>query len=270
MSSMRLLVVLLSAPEISLDLPLVKQDRPPAAAVLLLLVVAAGAVAVDDDLFCHVVAVAKRIIIRLAAKGKAQDFPDSLKRLAFIFLCYNDATVFVRDRGKMGKRIVIIDDDHVIQESLQELFTDAGYTVSVASDGVSGFDLIVREKPDIVVADILLPQDARDRPVRKDQGQRGIQADPHHPDDRRLQGRQPAHVRAQGAGRRLHRKTVPRKELLGKIEHLLGGEHEDRSESQPAARVAPAMEREQKSQGGKSVDQDLDDLISWAHNKGKK
>ena len=42
--------------------------------------------------------------------------------------------------------------------------------VFVAADGVSGFDLIVREKPDMVVADILLPRHARDRPLRKDHG----------------------------------------------------------------------------------------------------
>src|SRR5512145_1446486 len=58
----------------------------------------------------------------------------------------------------MGKRIAIIDDDHVIQESLQELLTEAGYTVFGAADGISGYELIVRERPDIVVADILLPR----------------------------------------------------------------------------------------------------------------
>ena len=58
----------------------------------------------------------------------------------------------------MGKKILIIDDDRVIQDSLQELFTDAGYLVSLAADGMSGFDLIMREKPDIIIADILLPR----------------------------------------------------------------------------------------------------------------
>ena len=35
----------------------------------------------------------------------------------------------------MGKKIAIIDDDHVIQESLQELLAEAGYLVLLAADG---------------------------------------------------------------------------------------------------------------------------------------
>ena len=61
-------------------------------------------------------------------------------------------------RGKMGKKILIIDDDRVIQDSLHELFVDAGYVVHLAADGISGFELITREKPDIIVTDILLPR----------------------------------------------------------------------------------------------------------------
>jgi DNA-binding response OmpR family regulator len=58
----------------------------------------------------------------------------------------------------MGKKIIIIDDDRVIQDSLQEFFTDAGYVVHLAADGISGLELIMREKPDIIVTDILLPR----------------------------------------------------------------------------------------------------------------
>ncbi len=58
----------------------------------------------------------------------------------------------------MGNKIVIIDDDQVIQDSLQEFFTEAGYSVHLAGDGISGFDLIIKEKPDIILTDILLPR----------------------------------------------------------------------------------------------------------------
>lgn len=58
----------------------------------------------------------------------------------------------------MGSKILIIDDDRVIQDSLRELFTDAGYLVLLAADGVSGFELVSKEKPDLILTDILLPR----------------------------------------------------------------------------------------------------------------
>jgi DNA-binding response OmpR family regulator len=58
----------------------------------------------------------------------------------------------------MGSKILIIDDDRVIQDSLRELFTDAGYLVLLAADGISGFELVSKEKPDLILTDILLPR----------------------------------------------------------------------------------------------------------------
>ena len=169
----------------------------------------------------------------------------------------------------MGKRIVIIDDDHVIQESLQELFSDAGYVVHLAADGASGFELIVREKPDIVVADILLPRlhgialcekiratdEFRQLPIVL---MTGVYKD--------VNLRMYVH---KGLANDFIEKPFQGKDLLGKVELLLGSDPV-KVESQPAARVAQAPGREQKNPGGNSVNQDLDDLISWAHSKGKK
>jgi len=169
----------------------------------------------------------------------------------------------------MGKRIVIIDDDHVIQESLQELFSDAGYTVALASDGASGFDLIVREKPDLVVADILLP---RLHGIALCEKIRATEEFKHIPIVLMTGVYKDVNLRMyvyKGLANDFIEKPFQGKDLLAKVERLVGGDQE-KVESHTAARVAPAMTREQKGQGGKSVDKDLDDLISWAHNKGKK
>ncbi|HEX7502283.1 MAG TPA: response regulator [Acidobacteriota bacterium] len=169
----------------------------------------------------------------------------------------------------MGKRIVIIDDDHVIQESLQDLFSDAGYAVALAADGASGFDLIVREKPDVVIADILLP---RLHGIALCEKIRASEEFKHIPIVLMTGVYKDVNLRMyvyKGLADDFIEKPFQGKDLLGKVEHLLGGDQE-KVESQPAARVAPVAAREQKSQGGKSVDQDLDDLISWAHNKVKK
>jgi DNA-binding response OmpR family regulator len=176
---------------------------------------------------------------------------------------------FSKYRGKMGKRIVIIDDDHVIQETLQELFTDAGYTVALAADGASGFDLIVRERPDAVIADILLP---RMHGIALCEKIRATEDFKHIPIVLMTGVYKDVNLRMyvfKGLADDFIEKPFQGKDLLAKVEHLLG-QAPEKVESQPASRAAPAPAREQKNQGGKSVDQDLDDLISWAHNKGKK
>jgi DNA-binding response OmpR family regulator len=171
-------------------------------------------------------------------------------------------------RDKMSKKVLIIDDDRVIQDSLQELFTDAGYVVHLAADGISGFELIVREKPDIIVTDILLPRmhgialcekirasdDLRHIPIIL---MTGVYKD--------VNLRMYVH---KGLADDFIEKPFRETELLNKIEHFLG--RADKADSQPAAGGAPLPGRNHKSQDGKSVEQDLDELISWAHSKVKK
>ncbi len=58
----------------------------------------------------------------------------------------------------MGKKIVIVDDESTIRDSLQELLIEKGFDVLHAGDGESGYDLIARENPDLLIIDILLPK----------------------------------------------------------------------------------------------------------------
>ena len=168
----------------------------------------------------------------------------------------------------MGKRIAIIDDDHVIQESLQELFTEAGYTVFVASDGVSGYELIVREKPDIVVADILLPRMhgiALCEKIRANEEFKGIPIILMTGVYKDVNLRMYVH---KGLAEDFIEKPFREKELLAKIEHFIGGV--EKAAPQPVIQATPDPGRDPKRQAGSSLERDLDDLVTWAHNKGKK
>jgi two-component system alkaline phosphatase synthesis response regulator PhoP len=173
------------------------------------------------------------------------------------------------ERGKMGKKILIIDDDCIIQESLQELFGALGYSVAVAADGVSGFELITRDKPDLVVADILLPRMHGIALCEKIRGNDDLKQIPIilmtgvYKD---VNLRMYVH---KGLADDFIEKPFREKDLLVKIQNLIGSGPE-KSESQSAVPEAPASELRQKDQSGKSVDKDLDDLISWAHNNKNK
>ena len=58
------------------------------------------------------------------------------------------------------KKILIVDDEEDILEYLTTLFEDNGYATIAARDGVEGFDLVKREKPDLVTLDIIMPRES--------------------------------------------------------------------------------------------------------------
>jgi DNA-binding response OmpR family regulator len=57
----------------------------------------------------------------------------------------------------MSQKILIIEDEEGIIHLLNLYLKDAGYTVAVARDGADGMALHARERPDLVVLDIMLP-----------------------------------------------------------------------------------------------------------------
>jgi DNA-binding response OmpR family regulator len=64
-----------------------------------------------------------------------------------------------KDSGqKPSKRILLVDDDAEIIESLRLALEANGYTVLVARDGNQGLALSERENPDLVILDMMMPK----------------------------------------------------------------------------------------------------------------
>ena len=59
---------------------------------------------------------------------------------------------------KEQKRILIVDDDADIIESLRLALEANGFDVLVARDGNQGLALLVREQPDLVILDMMMPK----------------------------------------------------------------------------------------------------------------
>jgi YesN/AraC family two-component response regulator len=56
-------------------------------------------------------------------------------------------------------RIMVIDDEELIRQTLRENLADAGYQVVCAEDGADGLRMLVKHKqPDIVITDIIMPR----------------------------------------------------------------------------------------------------------------
>lgn len=64
-----------------------------------------------------------------------------------------------RTRGQTGAvRILVVDDDAAVRESLERSLRFEGYEVGTAADGVDALDLVARDRPDIVVLDVMMPR----------------------------------------------------------------------------------------------------------------
>src|SRR5450631_2108542 len=54
-------------------------------------------------------------------------------------------------------RILVVDDDPEIVAMLSTRLGKRGYTVTTASDGNSALELVRRNKPDLVLLDVMMP-----------------------------------------------------------------------------------------------------------------
>ena len=56
------------------------------------------------------------------------------------------------------KRVVLIDDDAEIIESMRFALEQAGYEVMIARDGNQGLSMVEKHRPDLVVVDMMMPK----------------------------------------------------------------------------------------------------------------
>ncbi|MFT5169851.1 MAG: CheY-like chemotaxis protein, partial [Candidatus Omnitrophota bacterium] len=55
------------------------------------------------------------------------------------------------------KHIVVIDDDPVIVKILEKKLNDQGCRVTVATDAPEGLQMVMNQKPDAVILDVMMP-----------------------------------------------------------------------------------------------------------------
>ncbi|MBM3178558.1 MAG: response regulator [Bacteroidetes bacterium] len=54
------------------------------------------------------------------------------------------------------KRILVIEDDEKVQESIVDLLEIRGYEILRASNGKDGLDLAVDKRPDLILCDVMM------------------------------------------------------------------------------------------------------------------
>ena len=58
----------------------------------------------------------------------------------------------------MAKTILVIDDNTDLRENTAEILDLAGYKTLTAENGKRGVEVATREKPDVIVCDIMMPE----------------------------------------------------------------------------------------------------------------
>ena len=58
----------------------------------------------------------------------------------------------------MNNRILLIDDDVLVRQTIADVLTEAGYDMILASDGAVGIRLFRRSRPDLVITDVIMPE----------------------------------------------------------------------------------------------------------------
>ena len=64
---------------------------------------------------------------------------------------------FTPPAGEAVKKILVVDDESAILQSLRYNLERSGYLVCTAGDGRSAIGMVAREQPDLIVLDIMLP-----------------------------------------------------------------------------------------------------------------
>ena len=72
---------------------------------------------------------------------------------------------FIAQLGRMAapstdaqSTILVIDDDTAIREMVTEMLEEQGFDVLQAADGVAGLEAVRKEKPDLVILDVMMPR----------------------------------------------------------------------------------------------------------------
>ena len=58
----------------------------------------------------------------------------------------------------MSKKVLIVEDEEAMSIALSDKIKKVGYNVICAYDGEEGYELAMREKPDLIMLDIIMPK----------------------------------------------------------------------------------------------------------------
>jgi CheY-like chemotaxis protein len=76
--------------------------------------------------------------------------------------CLNRGAKFLHRRGYMTDniskpRVLVVDDEHVIADTLAIILNQAGFDASAVYTGTDAVDTARTERPDLIISDVIMP-----------------------------------------------------------------------------------------------------------------
>jgi signal transduction histidine kinase/CheY-like chemotaxis protein/ligand-binding sensor domain-containing protein len=93
-----------------------------------------------------------------AAAGEAASAGGPVELAALIRQLRDHVLVSTPKTSDRKPRILVVDDEANIRELLTQEFSDAGYHVTVAVNGRDAIAAVRRERPDVIVLDVMMPE----------------------------------------------------------------------------------------------------------------
>ena len=84
--------------------------------------------------------------------------PPPIELAALIRQLRDQVDVAAPRTSERQPRVLVVDDDPNIRELLTQEFTEGGYNVSVAGDGREALAQVRRERPDVILLDVMMPE----------------------------------------------------------------------------------------------------------------
>lgn len=66
--------------------------------------------------------------------------------------------ILKKQQFRRNQYILIVDDEKVIRDILDRALSSAGFKTSLASNGIEAFQLVLDNKPDLILSDIVMPE----------------------------------------------------------------------------------------------------------------
>lgn len=81
-----------------------------------------------------------------------------MRKHLYLFVCATKNMLSLTPMETPVKKILIVEDEFALSDTLKEVLLIEGFIVFVAKDGEEGLDLALREQPDLILLDIILPR----------------------------------------------------------------------------------------------------------------
>ncbi len=85
-------------------------------------------------------------------------------------MCWNSITkIFSKKQPVLenGRRVLAIDDDAVQRAMIKKALENQGYRVFLAENGARGLEIAFKERPDVILLDVMMPGMRGDEVCRK-------------------------------------------------------------------------------------------------------